>query len=250
MRKIRIEWLAAALVVVVAVVLIILLVSTLHPNAHEADIRLPDSTEVADVNQEEIRPQEPDDGAQAVSLTTRNVQNVIATLQRPGTYSLLAEKVVSYGEESRVTRTEEWVTPDWRVTRTRDSLSENRICTRTENGRTSIWYEGQSRLLELGAASFDTPDQLAGMPSWLDVLALDTAAITVAEYRDWDGIPCIFVESYSDALGYSDRYYVSLSTGFLVYAETYTNGELVYSMHLLSWGEDVSEGAAVVPPVQ
>ena len=248
MRKIRIEWLAAALVVVVAVVLIILLVSTLHPSAHEADIRLPDSTQIADVSQPEVRPSEPTDDARPVTLTTKNVQNVIATLRRPESYHLLAETVVSYGDESRVTQTEEWVSPDRCVTRTQDSLTGSTLCAVTEAGRSLLWYEGEDRLLDLGGEAFTDPDQMAGMPSWSDVLALDPGSITAAEYRGMEEIPCIFVESYDGTLDYSNRYYISQETGLLIYAETFAKGELVCSMRLILCDGEMDGEEDVIPP--
>ncbi len=248
MKKIRVEWLAAALVVIVAVVLTILLVSTLNPNAHEADITLPDRTEVDDAGQAQGRPREPGDDARTIAVTPDNVQNVIATLQRPEEYYIQTEHVVSYDDESRVTTAEEWVTAERCAVRTVDSLTERVQCTVTEGERIFVWYEGEDQVLELGVSAFAQPDLLAGLTSWEDILSLDPAAITLADHRSWEETPCIFVESYDGTLGYSNRWYVSLATGLLIHAETYAGGELVYSMNLLAYAEDASGGARIVPP--
>ena len=49
-------------------------------------------------------------------------------------------------------------------------------------------------------------------------------------------------------MSYTTRYYVSVSLGLLIHAETYTQGELVYSMSLLEYSEDVSGSESVIPP--
>ncbi len=250
MKKIKVEWLAAMLVVLVmGVVLVFLLISTLNPNSHEADITLPDSSDAGAEGDTQQRPREPGDTVRRVNVTKRNVQHVIETLDRPETYYIRVENVVSYQDESRVTSTEQWVLPDRCVTKTLDSLTNRALCTVTrDGGDASIWYEGDDRVLNAGAGSFQGKDVLAGMPTYEDILALDADVITVADYRDWDGYSCIYVEIYEQAMGYTSRYYIAVDTGLLVHAETYTQGELVYSMTMLEYSEDTSGSEGVVPP--
>ena len=49
-------------------------------------------------------------------------------------------------------------------------------------------------------------------------------------------------------MGYTSRYYISVDFGLLVRAETYTQGELVYSMRMLEYSDDTSGSESVVPP--
>lgn len=249
MKKIRVEWLAAMLVVLVmGVVLLFLLISTLNPNSHEADIRLPDSSDMGDESDPKVRPKEPGDNARPVSITKNNVQNVIKTLERPETYYIRVENVVSYGDESRVTNTEQWVLADRCVTKMRDSLSTQVLCMITQDGGATVWYEGDERVLDTGAVSFTQADILAGIPTYEDILSLDPNTITAADYRDWEENACIYVETYDREMSYTNRYYVSVGSGILVHAETYTQGELVYSMNLLEYSEDTSGSEGIVPP--
>lgn len=250
MKKIKVEWLAAALVVLVmGVVLIFLLISTFNPNSHEADITLPDSSDFSDSANAQQRPMEPGDHAQRVNVTRSNVQNVIKTLDRPESYYIRVENVVSYREESRVTSTEQWILPDKCVTKTLDSLTGRALCSITAKDRVTIWYEGDDRVLSGGAESFADADRLAGIPTYEDILNLNPEIITVADYREWNEYSCIYVESYDESMSYTTRYYVSVSLGLLIHAETYTQGELVYSMSLLEYSEDVSGSESVIPPV-
>ena len=79
--------------------------------SHEVDITLPDSSDISDENDVQQRPTEPHDDAQRLSITAHNVQNVIATLERPESYYIRVENVVSYRDEGRVAGTELGVFP-------------------------------------------------------------------------------------------------------------------------------------------
>ena len=250
MKKIKVEWLAAMLVVLVmGVVLVFLLISTLNPNSHEVDITLPDSSDISDENDVQQRPTEPNDDAQRLSITAHNVQNVIATLERPESYYIRVENVVSYRDEGRVAGTELWVFPDKYVIKTLDSMTNRTLCTTAyQDGESTVWYEGDDRVLTIGSDSFSGSDMLAGIPTYEDILALDPEMITVADYRDWEEYSCVYVEVYDPAMGYTSRYYISVDFGLLVRAETYTQGELVYSMRMLEYSDDTSGSESVVPP--
>ena len=247
MKKWKVEWLAAVLVVLVmGVVLVFLLLTTFNPNHHEVSITLPDESEVGDSSDEKQRPKEPGDDAQRAKVTAQNVQNVIKTLERPQTYAIYVENVVSYQEESRVMSTRQWVLEDACVTQTLDSLTGRTLCALARDGVTVYWYEGDDRTVSLATEA--TADMIAGIPTYEDILELDMQTITVADYREWEGYSCIYVESYDPLLNYTNRYYVSDDLGLLVHAETYTQGELVYSMSMLEYSEDTSAGELIVPP--
>lgn len=250
MKKIKVEWLAAMLVVLVmGVVLLFLLISTLHAGSHEPDIQLPNSSEVNDESNSQIRPKEPGDHAQRVHITKRNVQDVVETLERPETYYCRVENVISYQDESRVTSTEQWVLSDQCITKTIDSSLESALCMITQDGSVTIWYEGDDRVLDTGAMAFTDIDLLAGVPTYEDVLELDVERITAADYRNWEGQACVYVETYDPEMSYTMRYYVSVENGLLVHAETYTQGELVYSMNMEAYGEDTSGSEGIRPPM-
>ena len=195
MKKIKVEWLAAMLVVLVmGVVLVFLLISTLNPNSHEVDITLSDSSDISDENDVQQRPTEPHDDAQRLSITAHNVQNVIATLERPESYYIRVENVVSYRDEGRVAGTELWVFPDRYVIKTLDSMTNRTLCTTAyQDGESTVWYEGDDRVLTIGSDSFSDSDMLAGIPTYEDILALDPEMITVADYRDWEEYSCVYV---------------------------------------------------------
>ena len=68
------------------------------------------------------------------------------------------------------------------------------------------------------------------IPTYEDVLALDTEAIVDANYVTRDGVPCIYVETAVDTLGYLERYWVSTDNGLLVSSETVKDDVVVMRM--------------------
>lgn len=249
MKRGKTEWLAAALVVLVmGVVLILVLLSTINPHSHDAQIELPDDAVFDSVADAQIRPQSPGDQASLVEITVQNVQNVIRTLDRPSAYYMKAESILSYGDESRVTVAEQWLSTGRCVVRTEDSLTDRVLCSITDREGVAIWYEGEDEVLTGGAAAFLQQDMLAGIPTYEDVLSLTHGSIIAASYVPWNEELCILVEVYDPALEYTLRYYISVESGMLVHAETYTGGALVYSMNLLELSDDLSVGDAMTPP--
>ena len=249
MKRGKSEWLAAALVVLVmGVVLLLVLFSSINPHSHDSQIELPDDAVFDSVADAQIRPQMPGDNASLAAVTVQNVQQVIRTLDRPTSYYMKAESVLSYEDESRVTVTEQWLSSGRCVVRTTDSLSDQVLYSITDREGVSIWYEGEDNVLSGGAADFLQQDVLAGIPTYEDVLTLEYSSIISVDYVMWNEDLCIYLENYDPTLDYTLRFYVSVESGMLVHAETYTDGALVYSMNLLELSDDLSVGDSIFPP--
>lgn len=68
------------------------------------------------------------------------------------------------------------------------------------------------------------------IPTYEDVLELEQDAIAAAGYEEKGGLACIYVETGEDALGYVEKYWVSVDSGLLVCAEQWKGEELTYRM--------------------
>ena len=73
-----------------------------------------------------------------------------------------------------------------------------------------------------------TADVAQRMLTYETVRELPVEDIALADYRELDGVYCIYVETSPDEAGYADRYWVSVSSGLLYAAERTCQGELVY----------------------
>lgn len=165
-----------------------------------------------------------------VEATPDTVQDIIATISRPESYyrELIITDYWGNGEAGRTTA-RVWANADWvRVEATgptglvRSSL--------VGNGVVQIWYGDAGTVFTAPADDYSADLEGQRIPTYEDVLMLDTADISDAGYEEKDGLACVYVEAEDRELGCRERYWVSVDTGLLTAAETWQGETLVYSM--------------------
>lgn len=222
MKKRRVSLIGAAFAVLIALVLLFLLRLTAHrPPA----VVLPETGGAqgeSDVIRDEGR-----NAIQRVEVTPETVQRVIERLARPDNYSrtLTIERYWSGG--SGLTNATVYTGGGW----TRVDVAEDGGETRhviTGDGRSWIWYGSDERVFT-GAAALSA-DEEQSIPTYEEILLLDTERIAAADYRTFEEVNCIYVETAPDASGYVERYWVSVDSGLLVAAERRDGGRLIYRM--------------------
>lgn len=179
--------------------------------------------------------QTPDSGEEIgyvrVEVTPETVVGVIAsTLTRPESYGRTVTIQDFWGEgESGTTTATVWVDGGW--THTAATLPGGAVRhSIVGEGRFWLWYEGSGRVLTGGADEGAADLEGQRIPTYEDVLALDSGSIADAGYQDKEGLACIYVETVPDSLGYGERYWISVDSGLLVCAETRLEDQLVYRM--------------------
>lgn len=185
------------------------------------------------------------DAINRVSIRPLTVQNAIAVLKRPIRYrrTVVIERYYSGG--SCIETAEVFVDGSWtRVNVTKDG-AENRHF--ISNGEVSyIWY-GNSKSYYTGAAALSA-DEEQSIPTYEDILKIDTQRIALADYRMLETKDCIYVETAADTAGYIERYWVCVSDGLLVAAEKICGEDVVYRMASMDAdGEATMEDAFVLP---
>lgn len=167
---------------------------------------------------------------QRVEVTTDTVQRVIATLTRPESYSrTVTVEILWDGATQSTTTASVMVDGGW--TRVNATLPDGRVChSILGDGTRYIWYGGDHAYREYPAG--ESSDDLAQrIPTYEDVLALDREDITAAGYGLIGATPCVYVAVTVEELGYTEKYWVSVETGLLVYAESCDEaGEVFYRM--------------------
>ena len=222
MKKRRVSLIGAAFAVLIVLVPVFFLRLTAH---RPPEVVLPE-TEDAQGESGVIR----DEGRSAirrVEVTPETVQRVIERLARPENYSrtLTVERYWPGG--SGLTNAAVFVAGAW----TRVDVAEDGGETRhviTGDGRSWVWYGADGRVFT-GAAALSA-DEEQSIPTYEEILLLDTERIAAADYRTFDGVNCVYVETAPDALGYADRYWVSVDSGLLVAAERDGGERLIYRM--------------------
>lgn len=169
-----------------------------------------------------------------VEVTTETVQSVIASLSRYESYYRSISVSYFWGDgESETLNVQIWEDGGWVRTETllTSGTRENSV---TGNGRIWLWYhdgtEGSDEAVYEGPAEGAIRDRMQYIPSYEDVLELDPVQITQADYLEYAGQPCIYVEAENQKLGYLYRYWISVTNGLLTASETEKGGVVVYRM--------------------
>jgi len=216
-----ITWTFAALAVLVVV---IMLVNTLR---RPEELVLPDSTP----------PPDQTDGVSGansnltvVEVEPETVQAAIATLARPENYrrTVTVEQFWSGGSGSYEIAVA--VRGPW--TRADRTMPDGRVRhSITGPDTVHIWYNNEAEVYSASAGGISA-DSEQTIPTYEDILLLDPAGITAADYRSISGVSCIYTEAETEA--YTLRYWVSVESGLLVAAEKLSGGEILYRMASLT----------------
>ena len=187
------------------------------------------------------------EGGEVIRIEIRpdTVQSVIEALRRPAVYSrtITVERYWDGGSGAgtiAVRAADGWLRLD------ADASNGQTRHVITGEGQTYIWY-GSSRKYFAGSASF-SQDVEQGILTYEDILRLPPEQIAAADYRSLENVNCIYVETAEDALGYVERYWVSVDSGLLTGAERLCSGEVVYRMAALSVSYDDVEADAFTLP--
>ena len=163
-----------------------------------------------------------------VEVNTDTVQDVIATLHRPDSYSREVTIERHWGENSSSSHIKSWV--DGGFQHSRQILPSGAV--RHEiiaEAQRYYWYDGSQRWLAAPAGE-QNGDTSLRIPTYESVLELDPADITDAGYGLSGDYPCVFVEARDIDLGLTTRYWVSVDSGLLIAAEQSQDEKLVYRM--------------------
>lgn len=170
-----------------------------------------------------------------LKVTPTTVQSVIATLSRYESYSRMMTITYLWADGSQSETISVLIREDSGWKRIEIFLSsdetEHRII---GDDRIWLWIEDKDEKYEsqvFFCQATEVPvDLLQHIPTYEDVLALDPLCITDAGYEEYNGQPCIFVETQNHELGYVYRYWVSEISGLLMATETEKSGKIVYRM--------------------
>ena len=93
-----------------------------------------------------------------------------------------------------------------------------------------IWRSGDRTYHKASRGNFN-PDDAQMMMSYEDIIAAKDEDVITAGLTMYDGTSCIYAETKNPDTGYIERYWVSHSTGLLVFGQTLDeNGNVIYSI--------------------
>jgi len=164
-----------------------------------------------------------------LAVTPETVQTVIATLQRPGSYSRRLSVRDYWSGGSRSRSIDVWVRgSDLRLTvQTEGSTVQENLLLR--DGEKWLWYSDAPAVFHT-LSSADDADAYQSIITYEKVLRLPVSDISEAGYLDYEGTACIFVRFRSGELGYESECYIDPATGLLMGERCYDGETLVYAM--------------------
>ncbi len=180
-----------------------------------------------------------------IEIRPDTVQSAIESLSRASEYtrSFTIERYWQGGHG--VTVTNVFASAGWLRLDSVDSNADVRHVILSDDGTVYIWYNSERRYFS-GASAF-AEDEEQGILTYEDVLSLPVERIALADYRSFEGVNCIYVETSSDENGYSERYWVSTADGLLTAAERLAGEELVYRMVTTQAKLEMPSDAFVLP---
>ncbi len=215
-----------ALVVLAAAALVVLIVLLFPGNT-------PDTPEVrlSDASASDAPDGDSTAGGSAalVEVSPETVQTVVAQLTRAGSYSRTLTVRSFWASGSVTTEIRVWARGETVRAEIQEEGRDTVKNVLLRGAEKWIWYSDADGVYQ-GPARDGDADAYQTIPTYEDVLALDTDDITAAGYEDYNGEGCVYVRYRSGALGYETMCYISLESGLLMGAEIYDADVLVYSM--------------------
>ncbi|MBQ9492468.1 MAG: hypothetical protein IJR54_01870 [Oscillibacter sp.] len=163
-----------------------------------------------------------------LEVTPDTVQSVIATLSRSPRYRRTVTVRRTWSGGGQDTRLVVSVSAGW--TRVDRTLPNGTLRHAVTNGVTTyLWYGDGPEALKVPAGSVSADNEQL-IPTYEDVLRLPKERIALADYhRIESGIDCVYVETTQEE-NRKERYWIGVSTGLLVAAETLLDGNSIYWM--------------------
>lgn len=161
-----------------------------------------------------------------VQILPETVQPAINTLSRPVSYkrTQTVETFWSGGSGRSVSQ----VAVNGGYTRIDTAFPDGSVCHMLVlGGKAAVWYDDETEYTLFRSDQFSA-DIAQRMLSYETVRDLEVGRISEASYQDLNGVPCIYVATREDEDGYSESYWVSISSGLLVAAERLCAGERIY----------------------
>ena len=227
MDKRNLKWITWAFAVATVLIVALMLTHTLQRSVH---ITLPaPSSSTSDVQTD---PEGNRSALSIVEITPKSVQAAIETLSRPASYrrTVTLEQFWEGGSGSWTVSA--YVKGKWQ--RTDRLMPDHRMRHTITDGETVyIWYNSEKTVFTAPAGDI-TADHDQTIPTYEEILNLDASRIAAADYRDLEGLRCIYVETAESENGYALRYWVSVDSGLLVSSEKLYHGEVIYRMSALT----------------
>lgn len=168
------------------------------------------------------------DNINPISINRENVSQIIQNLERPISYSAKYNISLYWDGGNTSFQREIYKSGDIKkiIRYNANGIPYENYLTYKQT--TCIWDEGSKNYISLNSGDIDVDDDLQ-IPTYEDILSLSAGEILSASYLDFGSVACIYAEAALEGTDNLRKYWVSMESGLLLKAETYSNGALIYS---------------------
>ncbi|MBE6912759.1 MAG: hypothetical protein E7473_09565 [Ruminococcaceae bacterium] len=168
----------------------------------------------------------------AISVDKTNVKSIISAISRPKEYFSETKSTLSHSGGSAEYIRKKWVRENLSRVDVISPTAEQTVLTHYVYSPTTvyIWKPGDTIHYNTARGDFDADDTQMLM-SYEDILNASDENIVTAQNTLYDGVLCIYAEIKKPESGYTERYWVSTSTGLLLHGQTLNKeGSVIYSI--------------------
>lgn len=165
-----------------------------------------------------------------VTVDRTNVKSIVAAMNRPVEYFSETQSVLSHSSGSATYSRQKWVKGELSRVDILSSQRSSSIHYVYTKEHIFVWRPGDRTYYKAARGSFE-PDDAQMMMSYEDIVSANDEDIVTSQLTMYDGASCIYAEVKNPDTGYTERYWVSYSTGLLVFGQTLDeSGTVVYSI--------------------
>ncbi len=179
-----------------------------------------------------------------IAVNKSNVKNIVSAMSRPSEYYSETQSVLSHSGGSATYLWRKWVKNGCTRIDVMNSSSSVSMHYLYGNGDVYVWRPNDRTYYKTKEGSVSA-DELQMMMTYEDITSANDGNIITAQYTQYDGLQCIYAEVRDPLLSYTERYWISTSTGLLVHGQTLDEkGSVIYS--ITSTQTDVSPQGAEI----
>lgn len=183
----------------------------------------------------------------SADITKDNVQQVIASLARPSSYSASVTNTLYWNGDWKEIQAAQYVRDGVCLTEYNDAEGNAERFEAVSGDTYYAWRRGSSTQYS-GATGAVSADDVGMIPTYETVIEEETEDIMEAGMRTVSGESCIYVTVADTTTGYSLTYWVSTVSGLLIQADYTRGSELVRSVVIDNIQREIPTASLFVMP--
>lgn len=167
-----------------------------------------------------------------IAVDRTNIKNIVSAIARPKEYFSETKSTLYHADGSAEYMRKKWVKGELSRVDIISSVTTQSVSAHYIYSPDSVYiWEPDDRTYYRTARGEFEADDAQMLMSYEDITKVPDEWITAAQHTVYDGSLCIYGEVKNPSSSYTERYWISSSTGLLLHGETLDeNGTVVYTV--------------------